>query len=107
MSSLQLAVHGDVGATLRAALPLIEQKADRSFLHRMLRRHAAALEHVVSAYTDDFGQRVPIRPEYAAGILDEVAAEHLCVRSSDPALAPSRAALVRRREYGHESPVRR
>jgi pyruvate dehydrogenase (quinone) len=71
---LELAVHGDVGATLREVLPLVRQKADRTFLDRMLRKHAAALEHVVSAYTRDVEHHLPIHPEYAARILDEVAA---------------------------------
>jgi pyruvate dehydrogenase (quinone) len=71
---LDLAVHGDVRATLRAALPLVAQKSDRSFLDRMLRKHAQALEHVVSAYTRDIEHHVPIHPEYAASILDEIAA---------------------------------
>jgi pyruvate dehydrogenase (quinone) len=72
---LELAVHGDVGATLRAVLPLVEQKTDRSFLDRMLRNHAHALEHVVSAYTHDVERHLPIHPEFAAKILDEVASE--------------------------------
>ena len=72
---LELAVHGDVGATLRAVLPLIRQKTDRSFLDRMLHAHAHALEHVVSAYTHGIEQRLPIHPEYAAKILDEVASD--------------------------------
>jgi pyruvate dehydrogenase (quinone) len=71
---LELAVHGDVGATLRAVLPLVGQKTDRAFLHRMLHKHAAALEHVVAAYTRDVEDHLPIHPEYAARILDEVAA---------------------------------
>src|SRR6201991_218857 len=62
---LELAVHGDVAATLRAVLPLLEPKADRSFLDHMLHKHAHALEHVVSAYTHEIAQRVPIHPEYA------------------------------------------
>jgi len=72
---LELAVHGDVAATLRAVLPLVEQKTDRSFLDRMLHKHAHALEHVVSAYTHDIEHHLPIHPEYAAKILDEVASE--------------------------------
>jgi pyruvate dehydrogenase (quinone) len=72
---LELAVHGDVAATLRAVTPLLEQKLDRSFLDRMLRKHASALEHVVSAYAHDVEHHVPIHPEYAARILDEVAFE--------------------------------
>ncbi|MCU1464528.1 MAG: poxB [Actinomycetia bacterium] len=74
-SALDLAVHGDVGATLRAVLELVEQKHDRSFLDRMLHRHANALEHAVDAYTHDIERHLPIHPEYAASILDEVAAD--------------------------------
>ncbi len=72
---LDLAVHGDVGATLRAVLPLVEQKSDRSFLERMLHAHVKALEHVVNAYAHDIEHHLPIHPEYAAHILDQVAAE--------------------------------
>lgn len=72
---LELGVHGDVAATLRGVLPLVEQKRDRSFLDRMLREHARALEQVVDAYTSKVEDRVPIHPEYAARVLDEVAAE--------------------------------
>ena len=66
---LDLAVHGDVGATLRAVLPLVRQKSDRSFLDHMLREHAKALEHVVDAYTHDVGASPPdpsgVRGEYS------------------------------------------
>jgi pyruvate dehydrogenase (quinone) len=72
---LELSVHGDVGATLRAALPLVRQKNDRSFLDRMLHKHAEALEHSVSAYTHDVEHHLPIHPEYAVRILDEVASD--------------------------------
>jgi pyruvate dehydrogenase (quinone) len=68
---LELGVEGDVGATLRAALPLIEGKTDRSFLDRMLRRHADALEKVVAAYTAKVDGLRPIHPEYVAALLDE------------------------------------
>ena len=74
-TALDLAVHGDVGATLRAVLPLVKQKSDRSFLDDMLRQHARALEHVVDAYARDIANRTPIHPEYAASILDELAAD--------------------------------
>jgi pyruvate dehydrogenase (quinone) len=72
---LDLAVHGDVAQTLRAVLPLLRPRADRRFLHRMLRAHARNLDKVVEAYTSDIGQRVPIHPEYAASLLDDVAAD--------------------------------
>src|SRR5262249_52410116 len=63
------------GAALRAALPLVKQKSDRSFLDGMLRRHVRALEDVVDAYTRNIEAHVPIHPEYAASILDEFAAD--------------------------------
>ena len=72
---LDLAVHGDVAATLRAVLPLVAQKTDRTFLDDMLHQHTGALEQVVDAYTRDIEQHVPIHPEYAASILDELAAD--------------------------------
>jgi pyruvate dehydrogenase (quinone) len=56
-------------------LPLVKQKTDRSLLDRMLRRHARALEHVIDAYTRNTEHHVPIHPEYAARILDELAAD--------------------------------
>lgn len=71
---LELAVHGDVAATLRAVLPLLEPKPDRSFLDEMLRKHCKALEDVVGAYTRDIEAHLPIHPEYVASVLDDVAA---------------------------------
>jgi pyruvate dehydrogenase (quinone) len=39
---LELAIHGDVAATLRAVLPLVKQKTDRSLLDRMLQARSRA-----------------------------------------------------------------
>ena len=72
---LELGVEGDVGETLRAVLPLVEQKHDRRFLDTMLRRHCESLERVVDAYTRKIERHVPIHPEYVAAVLDEVAAD--------------------------------
>ena len=41
----------------------------------MLHQQARALEQVVDAYTNDIDRRVPIHPEHAARILDELAAD--------------------------------
>ena len=41
----------------------------------MLRKHAEALERVVEAYTRKVDKHVPIHPEYAASVLDELAAD--------------------------------
>jgi pyruvate dehydrogenase (quinone) len=74
-SSLDLAVHGNVRATLRALEPLVEQKQDRRFLDRMLARHAEALERVVGAYTRDIEHHRPIHPEWVASALDDAASD--------------------------------
>jgi pyruvate dehydrogenase (quinone) len=72
---LDLGVEGDVGETLRAVLPLIHQKTERAFLDRMLRKHAEALEKVVSAYTAKVDKMRPVHPEYVAAVLDELIAD--------------------------------
>ncbi|QRP49840.1 pyruvate dehydrogenase [Amycolatopsis sp. FDAARGOS 1241] len=70
---LELAVHGDVKETIKAVLPLLRRRTDRSYLDRMLREHVRKLEKRVAAYTTKIEHRRPIHPEFAASILDEVA----------------------------------
>ncbi|MER5394113.1 pyruvate dehydrogenase [Saccharopolyspora sp. NPDC002686] len=72
---LDLAVHGDVAETIRAVLPHVQQKTDRSYLDRMLREHAGQLERVVDAYTRNVETQVPIHPEFVADVLDDLAAD--------------------------------
>ena len=72
---LELAVHGDVAATLDAVQPLLEQRTERAFLDTMLRRHERALTKAVGAYTSRVEHHTPIHPEYAASVLDSLAAE--------------------------------
>ncbi|MFA1542446.1 thiamine pyrophosphate-dependent enzyme [Actinomadura monticuli] len=72
---LDLAIHGDVGETLRLVMDKVEQKHDQSYLDDMLHRHARALENVVSAYTRDIEKHTPIHPEYVASVLDDLAAD--------------------------------
>ncbi|MEU6971169.1 pyruvate dehydrogenase [Kitasatospora aureofaciens] len=74
-TALELAVHGDVAATLRAVLPLLDAEKDRSFLDGMLSKHCRALEDVIGAYTRDIEKHLPIHPEYVASVLDDVAAD--------------------------------
>lgn len=72
---LDLAVQGDVGETIRAVLPHVRQKEDRTFLDRMLRAHADQLERVVEAYTQRVERQVPIHPELVSDVLDDLASE--------------------------------
>ncbi|MEV5704690.1 pyruvate dehydrogenase [Actinoallomurus sp. NPDC052274] len=74
-SRLDVAIWGDVRETLCALIPRVREKTDRRFLDRMLKKHADALEGVVTAYTRDVEHHRPIHPEYVAAILDEEAAD--------------------------------
>jgi pyruvate dehydrogenase (quinone) len=77
-ASVTYPVHGDVLPTLAALTALVEKKADRSFLDRTLKRHNKLLTSVVGNYTDA-DKRSPIHPEYAASVLDELAADDAIV----------------------------
>jgi pyruvate dehydrogenase (quinone) len=68
-----VAVHGDVGETIRALLPMVQQRRSRRFLDSMLTRHRKAMGGVVGAYTKDVEDMRPIHPEFAAVVLDEEA----------------------------------
>jgi pyruvate dehydrogenase (quinone) len=74
-SILDLGIAGDVGQTLRAVLPLLRRKTQRTFLDRMLKQHAEALERVVATYTRNIEHLRPIHREYVAAQLDSLAAE--------------------------------
>jgi pyruvate dehydrogenase (quinone) len=71
-SRLELGLCGDVGDTLRALLPLVEQRGDRSFLDAMLEQHVVA-RRKLRAYVDRISSRRPIHPEHVAATLDELA----------------------------------
>ena len=73
-SKLDLGLCGDVGATIKALLPLVEAKADRAFLDGTLEQHRSA-RRKLRAYVNHVGKRRPIHPEYVAAMLDEVAGE--------------------------------
>ena len=74
-TALEVAVHGDVGETLRALAGLVKPKTSWAFLDDMLQRHERALANVIAAYTGDMHQRTPLHPEYVANVLDELAAD--------------------------------
>ncbi|MEE6272655.1 pyruvate dehydrogenase [Georgenia sp. MJ206] len=71
---LDLPVHGDVGETMRALLPLVTRKKNRKFLDSMVKKHDDLMHKVVGAYTRNVEKTKPIHPEYAAVLLDEAAA---------------------------------
>lgn len=73
-ANVTLPVHGDVASTIAALTPLITKKTNRRFLEKTLKRHDQ-LMHKVDGNPKNVERRTPIHPEYAASILDEVAAE--------------------------------
>lgn len=71
---VDLPVHGDVGATVRALLPLLQRKTKRAFLEKTLKKHDKLMTKAVGAYTRKVDTVRPIHPEYAATVLDELLA---------------------------------
>ena len=68
-------VTGDVAATIENILPHVDEKKDRSFLDKMLKKHYDKLNHVVDAYTSGVEKHTPIHPEYIANLIDQEADE--------------------------------
>ena len=68
-------VTGDVAATIENILPHVDEKKDRSFLDKMLKKHYDKLNHVVEAYTSGVEKHTPIHPEYIADLIDQQADE--------------------------------
>jgi pyruvate dehydrogenase (quinone) len=73
-SKLDLGLCGDVRETLKALLPLVQPRVDRSFLDAMLEQHVAA-RRKLRAYVDQVGKRRPIHPEYVAATVNELASQ--------------------------------
>lgn len=76
---VDLPVHGDVGATVRALIPLLQRKTKRAFLDKTLKKHDRLMTKAVGAYTRKVDTVRPIHPEYAATVLDEVLAPEAIV----------------------------
>jgi pyruvate dehydrogenase (quinone) len=74
-ANVDFPVHGDVRATLTLLSERVQRKLDRSFLERTLRRHQKLINGVLGAYTKNVEKTVPIHPEYAAALLDDLASE--------------------------------
>lgn len=68
-------IAADLGLTIRALLPNLEQRGDRSFLDDMLRAHERAVSHSVDIYSAHVSSKKLIHPEHLAAVIDEVADE--------------------------------
>ncbi|MDJ0311993.1 pyruvate dehydrogenase [Arthrobacter sp. H35-D1] len=74
-TNVDVAVHGDVLPTLQALTPLVAAKKSSKFLDQMLKKHDRLMNKAVGAYTRKAEKLMPIHPEYAASLLDEIAAD--------------------------------
>ena len=77
-ASVTHAIHGDVASTIAALTPLVRGERSRSFLDKTLKRHHKLLDSVVGKYTD-VDTTVPIHPEFAATVLDELISDDAIV----------------------------
>jgi pyruvate dehydrogenase (quinone) len=73
-SKLDLALWGDVRETVRALMPMVEAKSDRTFLDAMLGKHKEALRRL-NVYVDHVGKGTPMHPEHVAAALNEAASD--------------------------------
>ena len=74
-TTVELPIHADVLSTLAAVTPLVNARTDRRFLDKTLARHDKLMNGVVGAYTKKVEKTTPIHPEYAASLLDDLAAD--------------------------------
>ncbi|MDQ6739661.1 MAG: pyruvate dehydrogenase [Actinomycetota bacterium] len=72
-TDVDFAIHGDVLLTVAALIPLVKRKKNTRFLDQMLKKHDRLMNKAVGAYTRRADKLVPIHPEYAASLLDQVA----------------------------------
>ena len=73
-TGVDIPVHGDVRSTILKLLPELKVKKNRSFLDKTLAKHDKLMNKAVGAYTRNVEKMTPIHPEYAASVLDRVAA---------------------------------
>jgi len=73
-SRVDLGVVGGAAETVRAVLPLIEQKQDRRYLDASLSHYRETRKDLDALATGKPGQ-LPIHPQYVARMIDELAAE--------------------------------
>ena len=72
-SRIDLGLVGDVGATIDALLPLLEEKTDSAFLERA-RDHYAKARTALDALANGTPDRRPIHPQHVARVVNELAA---------------------------------
>ena len=67
-------IHSDVIPFIEALIPHIKKRRSDAFLKAQLKKHAKIMKAPIGAYTRKADRIKPIHPEYAAHVLNEVAA---------------------------------
>lgn len=71
-AAVDLGLAGDVGETLRALIPRLEQRTDRGFLGKILEHHEDKVKHLRTYVTHE-GSGEGLRPEMVAAALSDLA----------------------------------
>ena len=74
-TDVSLPIHSDVKPLIAALLPLLDRDRSDAFLKAKMKKHSKIMHSPVGAYTRNAEHMKPIHPEYAAHILNEVAAK--------------------------------
>ena len=73
-AAVDLGLAGDVGETLRALLPRLQQRGDSSFLDKMVKHHATMVKGIQTYVTHE-GSGEGLRPEMVATAISDLAAD--------------------------------
>ncbi|WP_160712097.1 thiamine pyrophosphate-dependent enzyme [Chitinophaga solisilvae] len=72
-ANLEMGLCGDIQPSIKALLPLVQQKEDNSFLKAMLEFYKEVQQRL-QVYVEDKGKEDAISPEYVADVIDKLAA---------------------------------
>jgi pyruvate dehydrogenase (quinone) len=73
-TAVDLGLVGDIKSTVRALLPAVREKTDTHFLERQIER-TKSFHHLLQHYVDKGPGIKPIRPEFLAATLSELASD--------------------------------
>ena len=73
-AKVDLGLVGDVGETLKALIPRLSQRVDRSFLDKSINAHRKAAENL-QTYATNSGEGKGLRPEMVASTISKLAAD--------------------------------
>jgi pyruvate dehydrogenase (quinone) len=73
-TTVDLGLVGDIKSTISALIPAVREKTDTHFLERQLER-TKSFQHLLQHYVEKGPQIKPIRPEFLAATLSELASD--------------------------------